>query len=102
MSPSGSPFDASYDLITRILSAAIVAAALAAVFLSGSWVVASLSILFVALAFAWSPLGYELGPGVLTIRRPIGRLRISLDGLREARPVRAATHRGAWLAAPQL
>jgi hypothetical protein len=78
-------FQASYDVLTKIVSGALLAIAAAVGILTGSALIAAGIVSILGLTFLWSPLGYEIESGVLIVRRPIGRVRIPLKGLREAR-----------------
>jgi hypothetical protein len=46
----------------------------------------AIDILVVLLCWAYSPRGYSVANGCITVRRPVGNVRIPLDGLQEARP----------------
>src|SRR5215468_10130557 len=78
-------FSASYDLLTKILSVVLLAVAAGAGFYTRSLLIGVLMLLPFCLTFLWSPRGYEVEPGALAVRRAIGRVRILLDDLREAR-----------------
>jgi hypothetical protein len=78
-------FQASYDVTTKIVSGALLAIAVAAGIITGSALIAAGILALLGLTFLWSPLGYEVEPGALIVRRPIGPVRIPLGGLREAR-----------------
>jgi len=45
-------------------------------------------------SYAWSPRGYAVSDGYIEVNRLIGRARISLDGLREARAATKDDFRG--------
>src|SRR5437660_1288249 len=78
-------FSASYDLLTKIVSGVLLAVVAGVGLLSGSLLVGLGLLALLGLTFLWSPLGYEVEPGLLTVRRPIGPARIPLNELREAR-----------------
>jgi hypothetical protein len=83
------PFSASYDRLTKIISGACLAIVAAVGLLTGNPLIAAAILAIFGLTFLWAPLGYEIESGVLIVRRPIGRVRIPLDTVREARPVRS-------------
>jgi hypothetical protein len=47
--------------------------------------VAVVSLLVIVLSYAYSPRGYEVADGAIIIRRLIGKIRVPLDSVREAR-----------------
>jgi hypothetical protein len=79
-------FTAPYDRTTKILSAVVCAALLAAAFALQNAIVASVSLLVILLAFVYSPRGYVVADRGVVIQRWIGDVRVSLDDVREARP----------------
>ena len=87
-------FSASYDLTTKIISAAVCAAMLMTVAATRNALVAGPLILIVLLAYAYSPRGYEISALTLTVRRLVGNVQVPLDGLREVRPAVREDYRG--------
>ena len=84
MSPSRS-FSASYDSLTKTLSAILCGAVLIAGIATGKLLVLLLGAVFMLLAWAWSPRSYGVSRGEILVRRAIGAARMPLAGLREAR-----------------
>jgi hypothetical protein len=78
-------FAASYDRMTKIISAFCLALAAALGIMTGSVAAAVVLLAAFGIAFLWSPLGYEIGEGALVVRRPTGRVRIPLGDIREVR-----------------
>ena len=78
-------FSASYDLTTKIISAALCAAVLIILAATRNAVVAGPLILIVLLAYAYSPRGYALSGLTLNVKRLVGRVEVPLNGLREVR-----------------
>jgi hypothetical protein len=87
-------FTAPYDRTTKILSAVVCAALLALALALENAIVASVSLLVILLAFAYSPRGYAVADRSVVIQRWIGDVRVSLDDLREARPAASDDFRG--------
>ena len=87
-------FSTSYDLTTKIISAVVCAAMLMAVTATRNVLVAGGLILIVLLAYAYSPKGYALSGLTLTVKRLIGNVEVSLDGLREVRLAEREDYRG--------
>jgi hypothetical protein len=79
------PFSASYDRITKIISALVCIFLLAVPVISEHLLVACLSLLIVGLAYAYSPRSYVVADRSILVKRIIGEVRVSLEGLREAR-----------------
>jgi len=50
------------------------------------WFAWGIGALIIFLSWAWSPRGYVVGDGFLTVQRPVGSVRFALAGIREARP----------------
>jgi hypothetical protein len=78
-------FTASYDRTTRILSGVVCLGLVAAAVAIQNIFVAGVSLLVILLSYAYSPRGYVLADGAITIRRLIGNIRVPLDSVREAR-----------------
>jgi hypothetical protein len=78
-------FSASYDLATKIVSLAVLAAALGGVVASRSVVIGFLLFLLICLSYAYSTRGYACQGRSIVVKRLVGDVTIPLDGLREAR-----------------
>jgi len=78
-------FKASYDMTTRIVSGLVAVALCAMGYATRSYVVGGVAVLVVLAAWAWSPMGYSVAGGVVTIRRLMGSVHIPARGIREAR-----------------
>ncbi len=87
-------FSASYDLTVKIVSLLVFVAALGAVVASHSVVVAFLVFLVICLSYAYSARGYVCEGPRLIVKRLVGDVTISLDGLREARVATGDDFRG--------
>jgi hypothetical protein len=87
-------FTASYDSTTKVISAVMCAMVAVAGIATQSVIVAGLAALLVMLAYAYSPGGYAVSPRSIIVRRVIGDVDISLDGIREARAATADDFRG--------
>lgn len=79
------PFSASYDRTTKIISAVVCLGLLALVLAVHILIVTVLSLLVLAICFAWSPRGYAVEGQAILVKRLAGTVRISLAELREAR-----------------
>jgi hypothetical protein len=53
------------------------------------WFVWCLDILIIGVSYAYSPTGYVVSNGSITVKRLVGNVQAPLDGLREARPAGA-------------
>lgn len=87
-------FSASYDAITRIVTAVLCAVFLVAVVVTHNVFVGCLCMLVVLGGYAYSPRGYTIQEGSIIVKRLIGNARIPLDGLREVRTAAADDFRG--------
>jgi len=94
MLPSCTEFAASYDRATKIISAVACAVLLLAGVLTQSILVVCLSVLVVVLSYAYSPRGYTLAERSIIVKRLIGRVRIPLERVREARRTTSDDLRG--------
>lgn len=79
-------FSASFDSCTKIVTCIACGILLVASALTQNLIVGSVALLVLAGAFAYSPRGYAVGGGKVVVRRLIGDVTFSLDGLSEARP----------------
>jgi hypothetical protein len=95
MSPGPSKdFSVSYDTTTKIVSAIVVAGlALVAVVVQNIYA-GCLSLLIIALAFAYSPRGYTVSDRSITVKRLAGNVQVLLENVREARRINADDLRG--------
>src|ERR1019366_1924921 len=82
-------FSASYDSMAKIVSAIVVLLFLGIVFASGSTIVAGGEGGLLFFAYAYFPRGYTALAREIVVKRPIGNVRISLEGIREARTTTA-------------
>ena len=87
-------FSASYDTTTKVISAVVLVVFLVIIVATHSVVAGCLTAAIVVGAYAWSPRGYAVSDGSIEVNRLIGRARISLDGLREARAATKDDFRG--------
>lgn len=85
-SDSAPRFTASYDSTTKGLSAGLSVLLAAIGIAMHSTIALGVAAAVIALAYAWSPRSYAVADGSVVVRRPIGRVVIRLDGIREARP----------------
>jgi hypothetical protein len=82
--PSNS-FSASYDSTTKIVSAVVCVVLFVPVIAIRNVFVGCISALVLLLSYAYSPRGYIVAERCVLVRRLIGSVRISLDGIREVR-----------------
>ena len=87
-------FSASYDTTTKVISAVVLVVFLVIIVATHSVVAGCLTAAIVVGAYAWSPRGYAVSDGSIEVKRLIGRARIPLDGLREARAATKDDFRG--------
>lgn len=87
-------FSASYDLTTKIMSAAVFVIFVAAAATTRSAIAAGLGVAVVILSYAYSPRGYAILERSIAVQRLIGSVRIPLDGIREVRAAAADDFRG--------
>jgi hypothetical protein len=84
-SPASASFTVSYDSAAKTISTAV-----CVMFVVLGLVTASVAVGFVfaamlAVSFAWSPTGYSIGDGFLSVHRIVGNLKIPLASIREVR-----------------
>lgn len=92
---SDSPFfPASYDATTQIVSTVVCAIVLTLAAVSHSAITGGVGALLLVFSYAFSPRGYTIREGSIIVRRLIGNVSISLDGVREARAATADDLRG--------
>lgn len=87
-------FTASYDRITKIISAVVCLFLLGIIVATHSVVVSTLGICVVLVSFAYSPRGYNLADRTISVQRLAGQALIPLDDIREARPATPEDSRG--------
>jgi hypothetical protein len=88
-------FSASYDRTTTIVTALTCVAMAVATYVSQKPFVAWISAAIIAAGYAYSPQRYEVGDGMIVVKRLIGNVRVPLDHLREARLITPEDLRGA-------
>jgi len=87
-------FSTSYDTTTKIVSAIVVAGlSLVAVVVHNSFA-GGLSLLVIALAYAYSPRGYTVSDRSIIVKRLAGNVQVLFEKVREARLVNADDLRG--------
>ncbi len=79
------PFPASFDRTTKIISAVVCLGLLAVVLAVHNLILTLLSIVVLAIGFAWSPRGYVIEGQAILVQRLVGTVRVPLVDLREAR-----------------
>jgi hypothetical protein len=82
---SSDSFSASYDKSTKYVTAGIFVVLLTVMAAIHSIVVGSLIALLLVAMYAWSPRSYTISGRSIAVKRLAGRIRIPLDGIREAR-----------------
>jgi hypothetical protein len=94
--PSVQPntFSAPYDRTTRIVSAAACGILLLAAVATHNFFVGCISLLLIAVAYAYSPRGYLLDGQSVVVRRWAGDVLLPLVGVREARAATPDDFRG--------
>lgn len=90
-----STFTTSYDTTTKVVTAVVVAGLGAVVFLTHSVIAGSLIALLLLGSYAYSPSGYSIANGAITVKRLIGNLRIPLNEIYEVRAAVPADFAGA-------
>jgi Bacterial PH domain len=88
------PFSASYDRTTKIVSTLVCLGLLAVAFSVHNLTVALLSLLILAISFAYSPRGYLLEGRAVVVKRLAGSVRIDLTATRDARKATGEDLRG--------
>jgi uncharacterized membrane protein YphA (DoxX/SURF4 family) len=84
-SPANASFTVSYDSAAKTISAAVSVMFLVLGLATQNVAAGILFALILAAAFAWSPRGYSIADGFLSVHRLIGNLRIPLASIREVR-----------------
>jgi hypothetical protein len=78
-------FRASYDVTTKVISAAVFVLFLVIAVQTKSIAAEAISAILFAAAYAWSPTGYAIADGFIVIRRVVGNVRIPVASIREMR-----------------
>ena len=84
-SPASASFTASYDSAAKTISTVVCVMFLILGLATANIAVGIVFAAMLAVSFAWSPTGYSIGDGFLSIHRVIGNLRIPLASIREVR-----------------
>jgi hypothetical protein len=92
--PDQRSFSASYDRMTKIISALVCVLLVAIGIFTKIFAVAALGWLVIAICYAYSPQGYEVAERSVIVRRLIGRARIPLEEIREIRTATTDDFRG--------
>jgi hypothetical protein len=79
-------FDASHDSLSKGVTGSVLVLLFTIAVATHSLTAVGFSALGLVAAFLWSPLGYEISDGFLVVKRPIGRVCIALDRIRDVRP----------------
>jgi|SRR5580692_12043191 hypothetical protein len=87
-------FTASYDTATKIISAVFCAILVSAVAVTHNAFVGILCAAVFALSYAYSPRAYTISRQSVIVKRAIGKVRIPLDGIVEARVATEDDFRG--------
>jgi len=82
-------FPASFDRTAKVISAVVILLFAAVVFSTRNILVGGLAAMVLLAAYGYSPQGYLVLDGAIIVRRLIGNVRISLDGVRELRAAAA-------------
>jgi Bacterial PH domain len=88
------PFTASYDRLTKFLSAFVCLGLLGLGVATHSLAIGILALLVILAAYAYSPRSYSLEGRTIVVRRLAGQVSIPLDDVREARRTTAGDSRG--------
>jgi hypothetical protein len=92
--PASGEFPASYDAVTKIISAVTCVLALVAAVAIHNPIATTILILVFALSYAYSPRGYSVSAKTIIVKRLIGNVRISLEDARVAKKIDADDLRG--------
>jgi uncharacterized membrane protein YphA (DoxX/SURF4 family) len=84
-SPANASFSVSYDSAAKTISAAVTVMFLVLGLATQNVAVGILFALILAAAFAWSPTGYSIADGFLSVHRVMGNLQIPLASIQEVR-----------------
>ena len=84
-SPASASFTVSYDSAAKTISTVVCVMFAILGLATTSIAVGIVFVAMLAVSFAWSPTGYSIGDGFLSIYRVIGYFRITLASIREVR-----------------
>jgi Bacterial PH domain len=87
-------FSVSYDTATKVISVIVTIGLLVAAAAAHNVSVACLALAIFGLSLAYSPRGYVVSSGLITVKRFIRDVRIPLAGVREARAITKDDLRG--------
>jgi hypothetical protein len=87
-------FPASYDLTTKIISTVVCGGLLVMAVALQSLIIGCISLVSIAVAYAYSPRRYTFSGRSIMVKRLIGNVRVPLDDVREARRVTSDDLRG--------
>jgi hypothetical protein len=96
MPTSNSQFSTPYDATTKIMSSVVCVLLVVVAALTHSTLVSCIGAALLFLAFAFSPRQYLIQDRSVVVKRGIGKVTISLDGIREARVATTDDLRGAY------
>ena len=92
--PASGEFPASYDAVTKIISAVTCVLALVAAVAIHNPIATAILILVFVLSYAYSPRGYSVSAKTIIVKRLLGNVRIPLEDTRVARKIDADDLRG--------
>src|SRR3569623_1973769 len=84
-SPASASFTVSYDSAAKTISTVVCVMFAILGLATASIAVGIVFVAMLAVAFAWSPTGYSIGDGFLSVHRVLGKFRIPLASIREVR-----------------
>ncbi len=78
-------FPAPYDTTAKIISTAVPILLAVAVAMAHSALAGGIAALLLIAAYVYSPTAYTIADQSVVVERPVGSVRVPLDGIREAR-----------------
>jgi hypothetical protein len=84
-SPASASFTVSYDSAAKTISTVVCVMFVVLGLATASIAVGIVFVAMLGVSFAWSPTGYSIGDGFLSIHRVVGNLKIPLASIREVR-----------------
>src|ERR1700677_3506459 len=95
MLPNGSQyFSASYDLTTKIISAAA-CVVFGLIFLAtGNAIVTVVCAAVIVVSYAYSPRGYTISNGGIAVKRLVGNVYVAIESVRDVRRATADDFKG--------
>jgi hypothetical protein len=93
-SSASASFSVSYDRTSQVISSLVSLAVLVSVVAAHNFAVGCLASLALALAYAYSPLGYIVSQQSIIVRRLVGNATIPLEGVQEVRVTTSDDMRG--------